>query len=142
MTSADKKQSWLYGSLYPDRETPQTLDTLEDRVDFLVRLCGAWDFGILPIRATVEEVRRPEWTEAVDQCRMLTSPVYRLLRKWHGLERLPYLGRQLAYIRDDPFLSHVQAISRPHRSLSEHNAILERDALKCQHDLTYSCDNL
>ena len=107
MRSGDEKQSWLDGSLYPDRETPQTLDTLADRVDFLVRLCGAWDFGILPIQATIDEIRRPEWTEAVDQCRLQTSPVYHLLREWHGLDRLPYLGRQLAYIRDDPFLSQV-----------------------------------
>ena len=42
------------------------------------------------------------WGLAVDACRMLTSPAYHLLRKWHGLEALPYLGQELAYIRDDP----------------------------------------
>lgn len=107
MTSRDTEQTWLDGSLYPDREKPVSLDTLADRVDFLVRLCGAWDFGVLPDQATVDEIRRPEWLEAVDQCRLLTSPVYHLLREWHGLERLPYLGRQLAYIRDDPTLSQL-----------------------------------
>jgi hypothetical protein len=30
-----------------------------------------------------------------------------LLRKWHGLEELPYLGQELAYIRDDPNLAYV-----------------------------------
>ncbi len=40
--------SWIDGSLYPDTPVPDSLDTLEDRVDFLARLCGAWDFGILP----------------------------------------------------------------------------------------------
>jgi hypothetical protein len=30
-----------------------------------------------------------------------------LLREWHGLPRLPYLGQQLAYMRDDPYLNHV-----------------------------------
>jgi len=29
------------------------------------------------------------------------------LRRWHGLPALPYLGRQLAYIRDDPNLAYV-----------------------------------
>lgn len=107
MTFRDKETTWMDGSLYPDRETPASLDTLADQVDFLVRLCGTWDFGVLPDQTTVDEVRRPEWVEAVDQCRLLTSPVYHLLREWHGLERLPYLGRQLAIIRDDPYLSHV-----------------------------------
>lgn len=99
--------SWVDGTLYPDRDPPERLETLADRVDFLVRLCGAWDFGILPTAEMVEEVRRPEWREAVDTTRLLTSPVYHLLRQWHGLPPLPYLGQELAYIRDDPDLKHV-----------------------------------
>jgi len=66
--------SWIDGSLYPDTEIPDDLPTLADQVDFLVRLCGAWDFGILPDWETVEEVRRPEWQEAVDETNLLTSP--------------------------------------------------------------------
>jgi hypothetical protein len=56
---------------------------------------------------TVTEIRRVEWRTAVDACRLLTSPAYHLLRSWHGLPSLPFLGRQLAYIRDDPNLAHV-----------------------------------
>jgi len=99
--------SWIDGSLYPDREPPERLETLADRVDFLVRLCGAWDFGILPDQETGDEVRRPEWREAVDATRLLTSPVYHMLRRWHDLPPLPYLGQELAYIRDDPSLNHI-----------------------------------
>jgi len=99
--------SWLDASLYPDREPPGRLETLADRVDFISRLCGAWDFGILPKQDTVEEIRRPEWREAIDAARLLTSPVYHLLRRWHGLPPLPYLGQELAYIRDDPNLKHI-----------------------------------
>ncbi len=99
--------SWIDGTLYPDRETPSTIHTLSERIDFLARLCGAWDFGILPRAETVAEIRRPAWREAVDQCRLLTSPAYHLLRRWHQLTPLPYLGQQLAYIRDDPNLAHV-----------------------------------
>ena len=99
--------SWIDGSLYPDREPPERLETLADRVDFLVRLCGAWDFGILPDQETVDEIRRPDWREAVDATRLLTSPVYHMLRRWHDLPPLPYLGQELAYIRDDPSLRHV-----------------------------------
>ena len=35
------------------------------------------------------------------------SAAYHLLRVWHGLPPLPYLGQQLAYIRDDESLNHV-----------------------------------
>jgi len=103
----DRPPPWLDTSLYPDVEPPIALLTLGERVDFIARLCAAWDFGILPRQETVDEVRRPEWREAVDACRLLTSPVYHLLREWHGLPRLPYLGQQLAYIRDDPYLNRV-----------------------------------
>ena len=33
--------------------------------------------------ARVNEIRRETWREAVDACRLLTSPVYHLLRRWH-----------------------------------------------------------
>jgi hypothetical protein len=99
--------SWIDGTLYPDTEIPEELESLEDRIDFLARLCSAWDFGLLPERETVEEIRRPDWREAVDATGLLTSPTYHLVREWHGLPSLPYLGQQLAYIRDDPSLQFV-----------------------------------
>ena len=99
--------SWIDGALYPDTEIPEEIRTLADRVDFLARLCSAWDFGLLPGRETVEEIRRPSWREAVDAARLLTSPAYHLVRTWHGLPTLQYLGQQSAMIRDDPSLSHV-----------------------------------
>ena len=33
--------------------------------------------------------------------------VYHLVREWHGLPELPYLGQELPYIRDDPNLGYV-----------------------------------
>lgn len=99
--------SWIDGALYPDTDVPEEIVSLEDRVDFLVRLCGAWDFGLLPDRETIAEIRLPDWREAVDSTRLLTSPTYHLVRSWHGLPPLPYLGQQLAYIRDDPSLAFV-----------------------------------
>ena len=98
---------WIDGALYPDTEPPRVLATLADRVDFLVRLCGAWDFGILPDPETVAAIRQPDWQEAVDVCRLLTSPTYHLMRIWHGLDPLPYLGARLAYIQEDPNLQYV-----------------------------------
>ncbi len=95
------------GALYPDTEPPTELNSLAEQVDFLARLCAAWDLGLLPDAETVAEIRRPAWRPAVDACRLLTSPAYHLLRRWHGLPPLPYLGQQLAYIRDDPNLAYV-----------------------------------
>ena len=99
--------SWIDGALYPDVETPEDLTSLGERVDFLARLCAAWDFGLLPEADTVLEIRRDEWREAVEACQLLTSPAYHLLRRWHGLKPLPYLGQRLAYIADDPNLAHI-----------------------------------
>jgi hypothetical protein len=95
------------GALYPDTDIPGSLESLGDRVDFLARLCSAWDFGLLPDWETIIEVRRPDWKEAVEKCALLTSPTYHLLRKWHELPALPYLGSAPAYIKDDPFLNQV-----------------------------------
>jgi hypothetical protein len=99
--------SWIDGTLYPDTETPPAINTLSERIDFLARLCAAWDFGILPEKDTIAEIRRPVWRESVDRCRLLTSPAYHLLRRWHNLPPLPYLGQRLAYICDDPNLAYI-----------------------------------
>ena len=100
-------ETWIDGALYPDAAPPARLDNIDDRIDFLARLCAAWDFGLLPEPATIAEVRRPAWGTAVDQCQLLTSPTYHLLRAWHGLPAEPYLGQILAYIQDDPNLAYV-----------------------------------
>ena len=98
---------WLDGALYPDTDIPDALETLPERVDFLARLCAAWDFGLLPNSDTIAEIRKENWTQAVEACRLLTSPAYHLLRRWHGLSPLSYLGQQIALIRDDPCLAQV-----------------------------------
>ncbi len=99
--------SWIDGSIYPDTGVPDAVATLDERVDFLARLCAAWDFGVLPEAETVEEIRRPDWRAAIDACRLLTSPAYHLVREWHDLPELAYLGQELPYIRDDPSLAHI-----------------------------------
>jgi hypothetical protein len=95
------------GALYPDRDIPQSLDTLEEQVDFIARLCSAWDFGLLPEVEVVQELCKPEWRQAIDSCRLLTSPTYHLLRKWQGLPPLPFLGSLPAYILEDPNLEFI-----------------------------------
>ena len=99
--------NWIDGSLYPDMDPPIVLASLGDRVDFLARLCAAWDYGILPEPETLVEIRQLAWRDAVEQCQLLTSPTYHLLRTWHGLPMVPYLGQRLAYIAEDPNLAYV-----------------------------------
>jgi hypothetical protein len=99
--------SWIDGSLYPDVDVPETLDSVEEKIDFIARLCGAWDFGILPEPETAAEIRKPEWQQAVEETRMLSSIAYHLLRFWHRLPKLPYLGTFPPEIRDDPSLNFV-----------------------------------
>lgn len=95
------------GALYPDVEPPDELNTLPEKVDFIARLCSAWDFGLLPDWETIAEVRRELWRPAVEECHLLTSPTYHLLRQWQHLQPLPFLGSIPAYIRDDPNLVFV-----------------------------------
>ena len=95
------------GSLYPDEPAPDALDSLAVRIDYLARLCSAWDFMILPDEETLGEIRRPAWRTAVDRCRLLTSPTYHLVRTWHRLPSLPFLGSIPAYITEDPNLEFV-----------------------------------
>lgn len=79
-SNEERTNGWIDGALSPDLDPPAALESLEDRVDFLARLCAAWDFGRLPDPQVVAEVRRPEWRAAVEACRLLTSPTYHLVR--------------------------------------------------------------
>ncbi len=67
-------EKWLDTALYPDEEPPADMDSLPARVDFLARLCAAWDFGILPDPETVAEIRQPHWRGGGGGCRPLTPP--------------------------------------------------------------------
>ena len=66
------KRDWLDSALYPDVEPPDRLEGLAEQVDFLARLCAAWDFGRLPSTHTVTEIRRDQWREAVDTCGLMS----------------------------------------------------------------------
>lgn len=99
--------SWIDGTLYPDVEIPQSLNSIEEKIDFIARLCAAWDFGIVPDDETLAEIRMPEWRRAVDETQLLSSLAYDLLRFWHSLAELPYLGTFPVEIREDPHLKFV-----------------------------------
>jgi len=101
------QNDWIDGSLYPDQDVPDRLDSLADRIDFIARVCSAWDFGLLPFPSTLKEILKKDWKHAVDETRLLTSCAYHLLRELHGLEPVRYLGPKFPYILNDPFLSEV-----------------------------------
>lgn len=120
-------------SLYFEGDASDALDTLESRLDYLVCLCSAWDFGILPGMEVAMETRRPQWRAAVYGCRLLTSPAYHPLREWHGLPLPWYLGRELACIRDDPDLAFIWrrygsrgGSGRSHPCCAYHSAVRRR----------------
>lgn len=97
----------IEGALYPEQDPPESLQSLADRVDFLARLCAAWDFGILPDARVIREIAGKDWRAAVDACELLTSPAYHLLREWHGLPPKPFLGQAEPEIVNDPNLAFV-----------------------------------
>ena len=104
MNSAENNSDWIDGSLYPDRPVPDRIDTLGERIDFIARVCGAWDFGIIPRARTLQQILQPDWRRAVDETQMLTSCAYHLLRERHGLPQSRYLGPRFPYIENDPCL--------------------------------------
>lgn len=107
MNSIPENSDWIDGSLYPEQPVPEKITTLSEKVDFLVRMCAAWDFGLPPQTRTLDEVLKPDWKEAVDQAEFLTSCAYHLLRELHGLANRPYLGPKFPDILNDPYLRYV-----------------------------------
>ncbi len=107
MNSVSKKTDWIDGSLYPEQPVPKEITTLAEKVDFVVRLCAAWDFGLPPRGVTLDEVLKDEWKEAVEETQLLTSCAYHLLREFHGLEPLPYMGPEFPDILNDPYLEYI-----------------------------------
>ena len=76
-------------SVYPDvDELPIALNTSEDRADYVARICGAWDFGVVPTPETFSLFAA--WGEVFDCFPLLHSPAYAAFRSWFGWP--PILG--------------------------------------------------
>jgi len=111
--SSVKEKHWIDGSLYPDREVPESLDTLEDRIDFIARVCGAWDaeeWDILQhIRMTPEErqrvaaeLRKRVFCSATDPVKENQKAIENLKPLWISPNPLKFLRnrRKLARFRE------------------------------------------
>lgn len=72
-------------SVYPDvNPPPQDLRTLEDKMDYLHRICGAFDFGIFPEEADWQTFSG--WKEVFDRFPLADSPAYHTFRHWYCWE--------------------------------------------------------
>jgi hypothetical protein len=101
-------------SLYPDRKPPADLSSEYEAADYLQRVCAAFDFGVIPAGAVLEELRRHR--EIFDRYPLPASPAYHALRRWFGWPavlgrppmRLRYEQRDLRENRPpDPCARHV-----------------------------------
>jgi hypothetical protein len=78
----------LDGSVYPDREgVPDTLDSDEDKADYVARVCGAWDFGLVPTPTTFALFA--EWRAVFDRFPLIHSPAYAAFRMTYGWPAVP-----------------------------------------------------
>ena len=73
-------------SVYPDCTPPETLDTIEDKADYLHRVLSAFDFGIPPELETLNLFAN--WKEVFNQFPMPHSPAYHAFRQFYGWERV------------------------------------------------------
>jgi len=70
-------------SVYPDVEDlPAELATAESKADYVARVCGAWDFGIVPEIETFRLLNG--WREVFDCFPLLHSPAYAAFRTLFG----------------------------------------------------------
>lgn len=70
-------------SVYPDLDAPpDALETPGEKADYVHRICGAWDFGIVPDSDTFRLFRG--WRDVFDRYPLPTSPAYHAFRSWFG----------------------------------------------------------
>jgi len=82
------EETWLDGSVYPDLdEAPDRLDSDEDKADYVARVCGAWDFGIVPTATTFTLFSG--WREVFDRFPLSHSPAYGAFRLTYGWPVVP-----------------------------------------------------
>ena len=79
-------------SVYPDlAEPPTELVTDEQRLDYLERICSAFDFGIFPEESDWELFAA--WKDLFDRFPLADSPGYHTFRQWFGWPPVPRAKR-------------------------------------------------
>jgi hypothetical protein len=75
-------------SVYPDLDHPPSeLLTIEDKADYLSRVCAAWDFGVPPTAETFSLFSA--WRDVFDQFPLMHSAAYAAFRTIFGWPALP-----------------------------------------------------
>jgi hypothetical protein len=100
-------KSQIDGSVYPDCDPPQVLQTLEQKADYLHRIVAAFDFGIPPDAATLRLLST--WRDVFDAFPLPASPGYHALRSyfaWPESEQAPF-PFEPTYLRQDAWESRV-----------------------------------
>jgi hypothetical protein len=76
-------------SVYPDVDVvPTVLESMEEKADYVHRICSAWDYGVHPDSETFQLFA--QWKEVFDRFPVLTSPAYHAFRGWFGWPALPF----------------------------------------------------
>ncbi len=80
--------TYIDHSVYPDlSEPPGVLETLEDKADYVHRICAAWDFQIHPEPETFGLFSG--WRDVFDRFPVPTSPAYHAFRSWFRWNAIP-----------------------------------------------------
>jgi hypothetical protein len=100
-------------SVYPDvQHLPDELTTPGDRADYVQRICGAWDFGLVPEWETFRLFRG--WRDIFDRYTLPHSPAYHAFRAWFGW---PAVEKGTVLQTDAERLDRREGRSDPCRSL-------------------------
>lgn len=76
-------------SVYPDLDSPpETLDSDEQRADYVERVCAAWDFDVFPERETFDMFRG--WKTIFDGFPLPCSPAYHTFRRLYSWPDIPF----------------------------------------------------
>jgi hypothetical protein len=76
-------------SVYPEMDHPPVdLITVQDKADYVHRICAAWEFGVHPEPKTFELFST--WRDVFDQFPLSASCAYHAFRAWFGWESVPY----------------------------------------------------
>jgi hypothetical protein len=105
---------YLDASLYPDEPPPDPAAPLSDfeKAEHIHRVCGAWDFGLLPERETLRTIA--QWQPVLERFPLPASLAYHTLRFLSGLP--PVRGHILETVaercdrlegRSDPVVDYV-----------------------------------
>ena len=88
-------------SVYPDRDPPTEFATIEEKADYLHRICSAFDFWIPPRTTTVHLLR--EWKEVFERFPLPHSPAYHALRAFFGWPRVEHAAHfgEPGYVKPD-----------------------------------------